>query len=131
MDISNIKEGDYAGLGSLQKQYGLVGIKKVEGENYIIMIDGSPEIFNEADCIPINQEEVFLRVDMDFKNKTDKAYFYYSLDGEKWFLIGNTLKMTYTLPHFMGYRFAIFNYATVSTGGYVDFDWFRFGKLHI
>jgi arabinoxylan arabinofuranohydrolase len=33
--------------------------------------------------------------------------------------------MTYTLPHFMGYRFALFNFATKSTGGYVDYDYFR------
>ncbi|MEI3220195.1 MAG: hypothetical protein V8S08_12040 [Lachnoclostridium sp.] len=25
----------------------------------------------------------------------------------------------------MGYRFGLFNYATKSTGGYVDFDYFR------
>ncbi|MDA3930286.1 MAG: hypothetical protein PF541_15155 [Prolixibacteraceae bacterium] len=25
----------------------------------------------------------------------------------------------------MGYRFGLFNYATKTTGGYVDFDYFR------
>src|SRR5699024_4773110 len=39
--------------------------------------------------------------------------------------IGDTLQMEYTLPHFMGYRFALFNYATQDTGGFVDFDYFR------
>lgn len=62
---------------------------------------------------------------MDFKNKSDKAYFYYSLDGNRWTAIGNRLQMSYTIPHFMGYRFAIFNYATQSAGGYVDVDYFR------
>ena len=33
--------------------------------------------------------------------------------------------MTYTLPHFMGYRFALFNYATKAAGGCVDFNYFR------
>lgn len=33
--------------------------------------------------------------------------------------------MSYTLPHFMGYRFGLFNYATKNIGGYADFDWFR------
>ena len=28
----------------------------------------------------------------------------------------------------MGYRFALFNYATKSTGGFVDFDYFRIGR---
>jgi len=31
------------------------------------------------------------------------------------------------MPHFMGYRFGLFNYATLTPGGYVDFDWFRTG----
>ena len=33
--------------------------------------------------------------------------------------------MVYTLPHFMGYRFALFNFATQTPGGAVDFDYFR------
>jgi hypothetical protein len=47
------------------------------------------------------------------------------LDGRNWQAIGLPLKMIYTLPHFMGYRFALFNYATLQTGGYADFDFFR------
>ena len=39
--------------------------------------------------------------------------------------IGTQLKMAYTLPHFMGYRFGLFNYATKNAGGYADFDFFR------
>ncbi len=45
------------------------------------------------------------------------ADFYYSLDGKKWIKIGSQLKMAYTLPHFMGYRFGLFNYATKTSGG--------------
>jgi len=66
-----------------------------------------------------------LQIEMNFKDRSDTALFYYSLDGVSWQGIGNALKMTYTLPHFMGYRFALFNYATLSTGGFVDFDYFR------
>ena len=39
--------------------------------------------------------------------------------------MGEDLSLVYTLPHFMGYRFGLFNYATKTTGGYVDFDYFR------
>ena len=55
----------------------------------------------------------------------DKAQFYFSLDGQKWTVIGNELKMSYTLPHFMGYRFGLFNYATKTAGGHAEFDFFR------
>ena len=61
----------------------------------------------------------------DFRNRTDRARFFYSLDGETWVAIGNELKLNYTLPHFMGYRFGLFNFATQETGGFADFDFFR------
>ena len=45
-----------------------------------------------------------------------------------WTPIGTPLEMEYSMPHFMGYRFGLFNYATGTAGGYVDFDWFRIDK---
>ena len=33
--------------------------------------------------------------------------------------------MFYDIPHFMGYRFGLFNFATKTAGGFVDFDFFR------
>ena len=77
------------------------------------------------ESVPLAGNTVCLKLDCDFKNRTDKAYFFYSLDGNKWTAIGKPLQMVYTLPHFMGYRFALFNYATRTSGGYVDFDYFR------
>lgn len=32
--------------------------------------------------------------------------------------------MKYDLSHFIGYGFALFNYATKCKGGYADFDYF-------
>ena len=62
----------------------------------------------------------------DFRDKTDQGRFYYSPDGANWTPLGREIKMEYTLmEHFMGYRFALFNYATRQPGGYADFDWFR------
>jgi hypothetical protein len=36
--------------------------------------------------------------------------------------------MSYELSLFTGYRSAIFNYATKTTGGYVDVDYFRYNR---
>jgi hypothetical protein len=36
--------------------------------------------------------------------------------------------MAYTLPHFMGYRFGLFNYATQNPGGYADFNYFTISE---
>lgn len=125
LDVSKMKEGDFAGLSALQKNYGLVGVKVENGQNVIVMINAGSGKPIEAQRIPLLQDNVFFKIDCDFTNKKDEANFYYSLDGKIWSSIGDTLKMTYTIPHFMGYRFGLFNYATKNTGGYVDFDWFR------
>lgn len=125
MEIANMKDGDTAGLAAFQRQYGFVGVRAEGSEKYIVMVNGSQDTPVEVERIPINQDRVYLRVDCDFRDRTDRANFYYSLDGAEWMAIGNTLKMSYTMPHFMGYRFALFNYATKEPGGYVDFDYFR------
>lgn len=125
LDISNMKDGDFAGLGLLQKNFGLAGAKVNGNSKTIVMINsgnGKPE---EVATIPLNQNTVFFKAACDFTNKKDTANFFYSLDGNNWTSLGTPLKMTYTLPHFMGYRFALFNYATKLTGGYADFDYFH------
>jgi beta-xylosidase len=125
VDVSNLKDGDFAGLALLQKNYGLVGVRSEGGTNYLIMINaGSGRPVEEA-RIPLKQTTVYLKAECDFKNRADKARFHYSLDGRAWTAIGTELKMSYTLPHFMGYRFGLFNYASKTVGGFADFDYLR------
>ena len=128
LETANMKDGDYAGLGALQARYGFVGINKSGGSRSIVMIDTTSGTPREVTRIGLFQDRVFLRIDMDFRNQTDQATFYYSLNGTNWTAIGSTLRMTYDLKHFMGYRFALFNYGTQQTGGYVDFDYYRLGQ---
>lgn len=125
VDVSKMKDGDYAGLILLQKRYGWVGVKAEHGKKSLVMINADSGSAVEAANIPLTQTTVYLKADCDFKNRTDKGRFYYSLDGKTWTRIGSELKMAYTIPHFMGYRFGLFNYASKTTGGSVDFDYFR------
>ena len=120
-----MKDGDFAGLCLLQKNYGIVGVKMDGSSKSIIMINAGSGIPEELQSIPLMQDVVYLKAECDFTDKKDTADFYYSLDGKRWTLIGTPLKMSYTLPHFMGYRFGLFNYATRKTGGYADFDYFH------
>ena len=125
MDVSNMQDGDSAGLAVLQRRYGFVGVKMAGDAKSIVMVSadsGSPQ---EVQSVPLTQNTVFLKVDCDYRNRADKAYFLYSLDGNQWTPLGKPLQMAYTIPHFMGYRFALFNYATKSAGGFVDFDYLR------
>ena len=125
LDVTNMKDGDFAGLCLLQKNYGLVGVKVVEGNKSIVMINASTGRPQEVQNIPLNQERVFFKAECDFTNKKDIADFFYSLDGKSWIPVGSTLKMSYTIPQFMGYRLGLFNYATKNVGGFTDFDFFH------
>ncbi len=125
IDVSAMKEGDCAGLALMQKKYGWVGVKYEKGVKIIVMVSAQNDQPQEMESLSLNQKTVYLKATCDFREHKDLADFYYSLDGKKWTKIGSQLKMAYTLPHFMGYRFALFNYATKTTGGHVDFDYFR------
>jgi xylan 1,4-beta-xylosidase len=133
VETAAMRDGDYAGLAALQFFYGFVGVKMVGTTKSIVMVRGSTNNPSQASTpvevasVPINQTRVYFRVRTDFRNQTDKATFLYSLDGNQWTAIGGTLQMVYTLPHFTGYRFGLFNYATRSTGGVADFDYVRIG----
>jgi len=129
VDISDMKEGDFAGLALLQKKYGLVGVKNANGIKSVVMVNSQTGKPVETEIVTLKQKTVYLKAECDFRNKTDIAHFFYSLDGKKWIPIGNQLKMEYSMPHFMGYRFGLFNYSTKTTGGYVDFDWFHVNLL--
>ena len=138
LDVSNMKNGDYTGLAALQEIYGFVGVKMNGNDKYIIMAEAAEQRekqyqtgipANETERVKLEQEMLYLRIDFDFKEAVDEAYFYYSLEGINWQRIGKKLKMSYRLSHFTGYRFALFNYATKTVGGYVDFDWFKCSNI--
>ena len=125
LDVSHMKDGDFAGLCLLQKNYGIVGVKLNGSSRSLFMINASTGKPEEVQSVPLNQNVIYFKAECDFSDKKDVARFYYSLDGKTWVAIGTQLKMAYTLPHFMGYRFGLFNYATKNAGGYADFDFFR------
>jgi beta-xylosidase len=125
IDVSNIKDGDFAGLCLLQKNYGFVAVKVNSGKRWIVMINAGTGKAEEAEAVPLTQTFIYFKAECDFTNKKDTAKFFYSLNGKTWTSIGPPLKMTYTLPHFMGYRFGLFNYATTQIGGFADFDFFH------
>ncbi len=128
VDIANMKEGDFAGLALLQRKFGLVGVKYENGSKRIVMVSAQSGRPVEMESVPFTQKKAYFKAVCNFRELADVADFFYSLDGKKWIKIGSQLKMEYSMPHFMGYRYGLFNYATKTPGGYVDFDWFRTGE---
>ena len=97
---------------------------------------------NEIASVPLDGDIAYLRVEVDVApvdapaedeyklnaRRKDQSFFYYSNDGKTWTRIGNAINMPYSMPHFMGYRFGIFDFATKTAGGSVDVDYFRIGR---
>ena len=122
IDISHMKEGDHAGFSMFCSQPGTIEAVIENGQRYLLMTDRQVE----KSRIPYPADIVYLRAVADFT--TDTATFFYSQDGKEWKPLGENFRMVFNLEHFMGNRFAIFNYATRESGGWVDIDWFRFRK---
>ncbi|MCW0483274.1 family 43 glycosylhydrolase [Gaoshiqia sediminis] len=118
MDIENMLEGDVAGLAVFQDPYAYVGVKVIDGQKVLVMMNDGTMVTGAA----IEGIEVYLRAVASYN--TSMAGFYFSLDNETYTKIGTDLDMKFDLSVFTGNKFSIFNFATVQTGGYVDLDWF-------
>ncbi len=142
IDVAGMKDGDICGLAAFNGDSGVLRIVK-KGKNYCLQLAHEKSIFtpsHDIDHVDVeiieevalkfkNKKEnnVHLRINGDFNPGRDMASFAYSLDGDKWTEIGHELPMRFDyLRHFMGTKFALFNYATRQTGGHVDIDHFHF-----
>ena len=124
IDIGKMKDGDIAGLAMFQDPYAFIAIKQMNGSRYVIMVNNGKTI----DSAAINKSTIYLRTIAS--NSMSKASFDYSLDNKKFTPLGDQLSMKFNLSIFTGNKFCLFNYATIETGGYVDFDWFRMGPAN-
>lgn len=135
MDCSHLKDGDYAGVCAFQGKYGQLGISMKEGGPSLLLKQKKgtsfgvgkivPDVESEFDewSAPITVEKsacIFFKIRYEFGTKEDLATFYYSFDGETYTEFGAPMQMIFTLDMFIGYRAAIFCYATKKIGGYID-----------
>ena len=152
LDFSALKQGDVAGLALFQACYGFAGIEMTDkGPMLVLWQNGLDAKDRRAGrpagrpsktmSLPIisGDGKIWLKAVCDFRpwpepsytkipEHEDSARFYYSRDGVKWEALGEAMYLPYTIPHFTGYRFALFAYATRPAEGatsYADFDFFR------
>ena len=127
LDTAGMKNGDVAGISAFAEEYGLVGVRVANGQKSVVMINNDADSnHSQIESISLNQDVIYLRVQGDFRNNSNRATFSYSMDGKGWNDIGNTTQMRFDYQqHFMGYKFALFSYATQNVGGYADFDFFH------
>ncbi|MDO4570249.1 MAG: glycoside hydrolase 43 family protein [Planctomycetia bacterium] len=129
LDFSLLNDGDFAGLGLLQRDYACLAVRQREGQRALVLsafMEGGVRELAEVP-LPEGVSQIRLKAVCDFQDQRDIATFFYTLDpaGSEWIPIGSGIPMRYTLPHFMGYRFALFQFSTQNVGGSADFDWFQ------
>jgi beta-xylosidase len=122
INTDNMRDGDVAGLAVFQDPYAYIGVKKTNGVKYITMVNNGTTI----DSVAIHKSTIYLQTEAI--NQSGQAFFAYSLDQQSYTKFGNEFSMKFNLSVFTGNKFCLFNYATKSTGGFVDFDWFRMNK---
>ena len=119
MDVSHMHDGDIAGLAVFQDPYAYIAVKQVKSSKFIIMVNNGKTM----DSIVVDESTVYLRTKAS--NESKKASFEYSVDNRTFKQLGDELLMKFNLKIFTGNKFCLFNYATKTTGGHVDVDWFR------
>lgn len=144
MDVSHMKNGDYAGLTTMQTRYGNIGIKMMDNKKYFVYQYIKEDAYNgeitddnwlkltpqEEILGELHGDEAYVKLEyfignFDNKKEDGTAYFHYSENGKDWKYAGGLDRLDYDLKQFTGYKFGLFNYASEEVGGYVDYDYFH------
>ena len=140
MDVSKMKDGDVAGFAAFQGDAALVSVKKEGNKTFVIGSKDNVSLTDNEHLVTdvkheevyrqlLKQKVVYLKISCDFRDHKDLSTLSYSLDGKTWTDAVKDFKMNFDYRRlFMGTRFAIYNYATKSVGGYVDVDSFGYSK---
>lgn len=139
VDASNIKDGDFAGLCALEGQYAFIAVTKEKLKYKLVLayhkLDHSTwtmnifdnqkaEILNE---IALPSKKVRLQLKFTLYQGTEKVQAYYFDEMKKTFVsLGQSCALTYSLDHFTGVRFAMFNFSTIDFGGIATFSDFKY-----
>lgn len=129
MDISQMQEGDVAGLAVFQNPYSFIGVKMENGKKRIFsqrctFNNHQHEVAETKYGDEVTADVIYLRAVVNFGDNVNTCKYFYSYDNMQWMQAGVEMKMGYTLDYFVGQRFYLFNFATQELGGYVDIDWF-------
>jgi len=118
IDISNIVDGQFAGLSHFSTQNNsLFGVKRENGISKIVFM------YNDVrfDGNDLFQDKIWLRSNWDKKGHNK---YFYSLDGKLFIPFGNETQLTW--GSYRGDRIGIFNFNTIEDRGFIDVDWFRY-----
>jgi beta-xylosidase len=123
-----MRDGDRAGLAMLRDSSAWIGVKRDNGANRVVMTNGltmdsgwnTTGTGTENASAGISGGRIWLRVNADIRPGSGRqARFSYSTDGVNFTSLGAAFTLNNAWQFFMGYRYAMFNYATAALGGSV------------
>jgi beta-xylosidase len=123
-----MKDGDRAGLSMLRDTSAWIGVARDAGKYRVVMHENinmdrrwnTANKGEDAASAPVSKGKIWLRVAADIHPGADRtAIFSYSTNGKSFTPLGPPFPLNNRWQFFMGYRYAIFNYATTSLGGAV------------
>ncbi|MEU5266028.1 glycoside hydrolase 43 family protein [Amycolatopsis sp. NPDC021455] len=134
LDLSAMRDGDRTGLAMLRDSSAWIGVKRDGGRNRVVLqnnitMDGNWNTSNtgsEAASAAFGGTKIWLRANADIRPGAGRqATFSYSTDGVNFTRFGPAFTLNNAWQFFMGYRFAVFNYASQALGGAVTLQRFE------
>jgi beta-xylosidase len=133
LDFENMADGDHSGLAAFRHKTSRIEVTRIGGAYFLqVMSDATQDPSNNWKTLsrgkrskalhlgPRTQKRVWLRLSLDTRPTGDvNGQASYSFDGVRFSDLGKPFKLDKDWRYFMGYRFAIFNYAEKSLGGSV------------
>lgn len=134
LDHSTMRDGDRAGLALLRDSSAWIGVRRDGGATRVVMVNGltmdsswnTTGTGTEVASANISGGRIWLRANADIRPGAARpGTFSYSTDGSNFVRLGPAFTMGNSWQFFMGYRFALFNYATQALGGSVRVERFE------
>ena len=129
LDVSQLNEGDRAGICILQDPYAMIAVERADGKYRLLWMqdqvtDAGSDFKPDSKTVDIEPVDGIIYLRASMKYGENKAKFFYSLDNTTWKSLGGATSMSFNLTVFVGARFGLFCYGTKTKGGIADFDWF-------
>ena len=132
IDVSQLQEGDRAGICIFQDPYAFIAVEVKDGQKRLLwrqdVVSSSTSTQpDEATRTMDIGDVIYLRATINYSDS--KTRFHYSTNNKAFRALGSYTTMGFNLSVFVGARFGLFCYNALAASesnstGYADFDWF-------
>nr|WP_225849414.1 family 43 glycosylhydrolase [Streptomyces sp. HPF1205] len=133
LDYGTMRDGDRAGLALFRNSSAWIGVTKDNGATKVVMTNNvtmnsswnTTSTGTQQATASVSGGKIWLRAGADIRpGSNDQGHFSYSTDGVNFTPLGPGFTLDNSWQFFLGYRFAVFDYATQALGGSVKVDRF-------